>query len=360
MRLLGALLVLLCWCAAAQAQSDQICVTSPSQTANYNQLCLTASSLGGKVSVTNFGSATGGLDISASALSTNQLQIGFFSSPAAWLISGNPILSAYATVGDASTILNDFGLVVAGHTNGSSADDAALRGYAQVNVPGYTASTSNTWLRAVEGQVSLGTGTVYGAGNEKIAELGMHTQVAGNGTTAISGAQIYCSHTGWLASGTRCDSALYLYGEDGWNYGLYYVDTDGATVLASIDQHGSATFRGITGLGSTGLNIERDGVIGNQQISINGFTNSNKQLLIGFDTTQNLGFIQAVFQGTAFEPLLLNPQGGAVTAGGTLGVPQATWADNQTCTAGQISVDASFIYVCTATNTVKRAALSSF
>ena len=45
---------------------------------------------------------------------------------------------------------------------------------------------------------------------------------------------------------------------------------------------------------------------------------------------------------------------------GTLGLTQATWADNQTCTPGQISVDASYLYECTATNTVKRAALSSF
>lgn len=45
---------------------------------------------------------------------------------------------------------------------------------------------------------------------------------------------------------------------------------------------------------------------------------------------------------------------------GTLGLTAATWTDTQTCVAGQISVDASFIYVCTATNVVKRVALSSF
>lgn len=45
---------------------------------------------------------------------------------------------------------------------------------------------------------------------------------------------------------------------------------------------------------------------------------------------------------------------------GVVGLTQATWADNQTCITGQISVDASYIYECTATNTVKRAALSTF
>jgi len=44
----------------------------------------------------------------------------------------------------------------------------------------------------------------------------------------------------------------------------------------------------------------------------------------------------------------------------TLGLTPATWTDTQTCTVGWISVDANFVYVCTATNTVKRAALSTF
>jgi hypothetical protein len=51
---------------------------------------------------------------------------------------------------------------------------------------------------------------------------------------------------------------------------------------------------------------------------------------------------------------------GLFTFGGTAQLHTATWADNQTCTAGQISVDGSYIYVCTATNTVKRAALNAF
>lgn len=50
----------------------------------------------------------------------------------------------------------------------------------------------------------------------------------------------------------------------------------------------------------------------------------------------------------------------ALTLNGTLGIPQSTWTDTQTCTPGQVSVDANYIYVCTAPNTVARAALSSF
>lgn len=45
---------------------------------------------------------------------------------------------------------------------------------------------------------------------------------------------------------------------------------------------------------------------------------------------------------------------------GVLGIPQATWTDTQTCSVGQISVDANYVYACTSTNVVKRAALSTF
>jgi hypothetical protein len=52
--------------------------------------------------------------------------------------------------------------------------------------------------------------------------------------------------------------------------------------------------------------------------------------------------------------------GTSFTIAGTLGLTVATWADTNTCTAGQVSVDSTYIYVCTASNTVKRAALASF
>ncbi len=47
---------------------------------------------------------------------------------------------------------------------------------------------------------------------------------------------------------------------------------------------------------------------------------------------------------------------GAAAPGSTL----QTWLDTQTCSPGQMTMDANFIYVCTSTNTVKRAALSTF
>jgi hypothetical protein len=82
--------------------------------------------------------------------------------------------------------------------------------------------------------------------------------------------------------------------------------------------------------------------------------------------TSGLATIQGIKNGVGVNDLQLQPSGGAVWIGGpvtlsaTLGLAPATWANNQACTPGQVSVDADYIYVCTASNTVKRVALSTF
>jgi len=78
---------------------------------------------------------------------------------------------------------------------------------------------------------------------------------------------------------------------------------------------------------------------------------------IGANASGNVS-IYADNSGSSFEAIRAAYAGTNIY--NTLGLTVATWADNKTCTAGQISVDASYIYVCTATNTVERAALSSF
>lgn len=64
MRILTSVFVWLALTSVALAQTDHVCVTSPSQTANYNQLCMSASSSGGSLALTNQGTATGGLALS--------------------------------------------------------------------------------------------------------------------------------------------------------------------------------------------------------------------------------------------------------------------------------------------------------
>jgi hypothetical protein len=52
--------------------------------------------------------------------------------------------------------------------------------------------------------------------------------------------------------------------------------------------------------------------------------------------------------------------GNVSITGGLLGMVQSTRANNSPGTAGQISTDTNYIYVCTAANTWKRVALTAF
>ena len=51
------------------------------------------------------------------------------------------------------------------------------------------------------------------------------------------------------------------------------------------------------------------------QIVTTGATNTNKRLVLGFDTTLNVGFIQPYINGTGYNNLLLDPAGGNVGIG---------------------------------------------
>jgi hypothetical protein len=55
----------------------------------------------------------------------------------------------------------------------------------------------------------------------------------------------------------------------------------------------------------------------NSQIAVNGASNVLKKMGIGFDTTNNYGFMQAEIQGSSFNQIVLNPDGGAVSLRGT-------------------------------------------
>ena len=107
----------------------------------------------------------------------------------------------------------------------------------------------NTQIRAVEAQTLRSTGAssnfTWGI------EVGVHSQVAGDQTTKNLGIYIASSHSGWLASGVRNDTALYITGEDGWYHAIRYIDTNG-TVLFDVDQGGKGYFAGNTLIGLSG------------------------------------------------------------------------------------------------------------
>jgi hypothetical protein len=70
------------------------------------------------------------------------------------------------------------------------------------------------------------------------------------------------------------------------------------------------------------------------------------QSYISFDTPQS----------ASFEP----NNARLSNASGVMGTTPRTWANNQACTPGQFTFDSGFIYVCTASNVVKRATLNAF
>jgi hypothetical protein len=80
-------------------------------------------------------------------------------------------------------------------------------------------------------------------------------------------------------------------------------------------------------------------------ISLSGGTITTSYLTVNQTATVNSG---------------LNVTGNVAVSGGFLGIAQSTRANNSSGTAGQISTDTNYLYVCTAANTWKRVALSTF
>ncbi len=70
-------------------------------------------------------------------------------------------------------------------------------------------------------------------------EIGLHSEVAGDGVNRNVGIYLSASHTGWTATGVRADTGIHIVGEDGWTHAIRYLDTDSATVLFDISQTGA-------------------------------------------------------------------------------------------------------------------------
>jgi len=103
-----------------------------------------------------------------------------------------------------------------------------------------------------------------------------------------------------------------------------------------------------------------------QSASTDGTPNCN-----GYFTTDGEGVLY-MEDGSGRENIILDGNAGTgmfsgsvqasgVTVSGRIQMQQSTpGSSSATCVAGQMWTDAGFVYVCTATNTIKRAALSSF
>jgi hypothetical protein len=107
---------------------------------------------------------------------------------------------------------------------------------------------------------------------------------------------------------------------------LRFKTSDGATTKATIYTNPSDLIFETAGttrltIASTGAatifsDFSAYGTFGSfGQFHIAGRTDDNKKLVLGYNTSANVGFIQAMHNGTAYSPLLLNSTGGNVGIG---------------------------------------------
>jgi hypothetical protein len=162
--------------------------------------------------------------------------------------------------------------------------------------------------------------------------------------------QIHVASTDTDAGGyilSTIDSQLYLSGGSGWNGAIGWIAKTTTASLVGL-QNGSISFYCDTGLtagsaytpttrmsitssattisnpttinNSLRMSLDANALlttIGNAQFAISGASNANKNLWMGFDTSNNVGVIQPGISGTSWNNLYLNPVGGFVCIGTT-------------------------------------------
>ena len=153
---------------------------------------------------------------------------------------------------------------------------------------------------------------------------------------------------------------------------------------ATYSQTMTFSFGGTALLGANGKQLTVQGSSASSLWQFNdGSGNNAVEIAQSINTSIGHGVWIQGLSGQTADPFHIQNSSGAelfnVTSGGSVGIgttsPNATLdvnstsiiieqsntpADNATCTAGTIWWDANYIYVCTASGTVKRAALSTF
>jgi hypothetical protein len=120
------------------------------------------------------------------------------------------------------------------------------------------------------------------------------------------------------------------YGRLTWDTGLAWINATTGNVLYlgadGANKHVTITTSGNVGIGTTSpdtiLTLEKDitttAEFGSHgHFSVRGASNTSKRLDLGFNTSTNVGFIQAMINGTSYNNLLLNANGGNVGIGTT-------------------------------------------
>jgi hypothetical protein len=210
----------------------------------------------------------------------------------------------------------------------------------------------------------LGDNTKASAdGNTNEVVIGYNTTGHGSNTVTLGNSNITTTVLqGNIGIGTSSPIAMLDISQADTNLGALFSGTtkgirigfdSGTSYLEGVDNTGFSSFQPLDVVGSTltfstpGRNarmfIDSSGKVGIGTISpsqklevdgesvirrddngttptallIQGAGNANQQMLVGYNTTSDYGSIQAVRQGTAYEPIILNASGGNVGIGTT-------------------------------------------
>lgn len=187
------------------------------------------------------------------------------------------------------------------HGVASYADSGATRAVVRHLGPaqGYQPSTAPTLIRAGEFQSLRASGTEGGIWG---LEVGVHSQVQGDGWSKNVGIYLASSHGGWLPSGVKNDTAILVTGEDGWNRVLLHTGTNGAW-LYRIDGDGSTWMNGyldmpnlpffcaqVTGICNSGQDAIINPLSVHGMIHDNGGSGGGSRIFIPRDGTYEISF----------------------------------------------------------------------
>jgi len=202
-------------------------------------------------------------------------------------------------------------------TNPVTASTFTANYHAKFTGSGYAIGNSIVW----DNGTNVGIGTTSPAVKlsilDSISSYGVQ-RIQNNSTSGYSSIEVFDSNSSQVgAFGYANSSATVTAGN------IYTYSSGNITFLAGgTSERMRITSSGNVGIGTTSpankLTVTANDVFNQDssgQIVIRGASNTNKALLLGFDTTSNYGYLQAIEQGTSTRPLNLQPFGGNVGIG---------------------------------------------
>jgi fibronectin-binding autotransporter adhesin len=249
--------------------------------------------------------------------------------------------------------------------------------------------TSGTLAMTLDASGDLGLGVTPSAWSGATGFQGNYLGISGNNETDIAVNAYYAS--GWKYTAASLASTLYTQASGAHKW--YYAASGAKDAAIAFTQAMTLSASGNLSVGTTTTDIGRlaaykvstdcstaANIIDPAKSGININGSSGLNLLLGTDINAPYGaYIQCSGGGTGNYPIYLNPAGNASQAAvligtTTLGACRLVVNDSSiqinsaktpasasaTGTQGQVCWDANYIYVCTATNTWRRAAIATW